>query len=179
MLICVARGRDHEIQYCGWLGRGQTRSAPPQEGVPDPKDLGKWHMLVYWFKSCCSLVDNREFACFSARTAGQRGVAPHHPRKWKTPPLNCFVVLHGGMGHEYAKGVREEFLARGNAQGHELGESGKTNGWATHHRNERWHYIGRSKTTYMLPGVVHRGVAEGVPSSLPLPADRILALHSD
>jgi len=39
--ICLARGRDHEIQYCGRLGRGQTRNTPPQEGVPDPKDLGK------------------------------------------------------------------------------------------------------------------------------------------
>ena len=42
--------------------------------------------------------------------------------------LNRFVVIHGGMGHEHANGVREEFLARGNAQGHELGESGQTDG---------------------------------------------------
>ena len=44
------------------------------------------------------------------------------------PHLNRFVVIHGGMGHEHAIGVREEFLARGNAQGHELGESGQTDG---------------------------------------------------
>jgi hypothetical protein len=51
------------------------------------------------------------------------------PSSWLViAPSNSFVVLHGGVGHEYANGVCEEFLARGNAQSHELGESGKTDG---------------------------------------------------
>ena len=36
---------------------------------------------TFKFTDLNRVVDNREFACFRARTASKRRVAPHHPRK--------------------------------------------------------------------------------------------------
>jgi hypothetical protein len=36
---------------------------------------------TFQFTDLNRVIDYREFACFSARTASKRGVAPHHPRK--------------------------------------------------------------------------------------------------